>query len=319
MTEPSKHTYRLLCPIPVLVGLMIGAITVPEPVARVSAQVGGSNWSVTGSLNKARHEHTATLLRNGKVLVVGGFQYEVGGGPLKSAELYDPATGKWTETGSLNAQRFEHTATLLADGKVLVTGGHGDPIANRTTAELYDPISETWSFTGNLSEINLGRHEAVLLPNGKVFIRTIDGTDTYDPTTRTWRYQQINSPRLRQGHTTTVLADGRVLVAGGGDYDEYTDEFHFDVSAELYDQMTGARSLTGNLLRPRSSHTATLLHTGQVLVMSGQTDSVTRRSAELYDPVTGTWLDTGKLPEFFFDSVTTTLLVDGKVLVTGFD
>ena len=95
MRKLSKHIYRLLCPILVLVGLLIGAIFVPEPAARVSAQVVGSNWSVTGSLNKARHGHTATLLRNGKVLVVGGSQYDAqydGGVLLKSAELYDPAT-----------------------------------------------------------------------------------------------------------------------------------------------------------------------------------------------------------------------------------
>src|SRR6185436_9740079 len=78
-------------------------------------------WSLTGSLNGARYQHTATLLNNGKVLVEGGF--DINNLPTSSAELYDPATETWTNTGSLNIVRSNESATLLNNGKVLVAGG----------------------------------------------------------------------------------------------------------------------------------------------------------------------------------------------------
>src|SRR5262245_16198016 len=138
MRKSGKHSYLVLYLILSLVGLMIGATLAPEPAGRVSAQVVGPNWSVTGSLNKDRAWHTATLLRSGKVLVVGGIQYQGPERILKSAELYDPTTGKWTETGSLNAiRRWDYTATLLADGRVLVAGGDYDPNVSHHTAEIY--------------------------------------------------------------------------------------------------------------------------------------------------------------------------------------
>src|SRR5207245_2841573 len=122
-------------------------------------------WSYTGNLKTGRFSHTATLLQNGKVLVAGG---RGGSGlqccnSLSSAELYDPAMGTWSYTGSLNAARYGHTATLLQDGKVLVTGGH------LNTSELYDPATGTWSYTGNLNTSRFW-DSATLLPNGKVLV-----------------------------------------------------------------------------------------------------------------------------------------------------
>src|SRR5262249_13388760 len=104
---------------------------------------------------------TATLLPNGKVLVAAGYN------GLSSAELYDPASGTWTVTGSLNGRRFNHTASLLPNGTVLVAGGqNGGPLAS---TQLYDPASGTWAATGSL---NTGRyrHTSTLLPNNKLII-----------------------------------------------------------------------------------------------------------------------------------------------------
>ena len=109
-------------------------------------------------------EHTATLLPNGKVLVAGGYN----SGYLTSAELYDPASGSWSATGSLNTARQAHTATLLPNGKVLVAGGDNGS-GYLTSAELYDPASGSWSATGSLNTARYF-HTATLLPNGKVLV-----------------------------------------------------------------------------------------------------------------------------------------------------
>src|SRR5207248_1461961 len=120
-------------------------------------------WANTGNLNSARDSHTATLLSNGKVLVVGGDN-------LGSAELYDPATGTWTNTGNLNEARAYHTATLPSGGKVLVAGGFNfiNGLPNITnSAELYDTATGTWRNTASL-DIPRRFHTATLLQNGKV-------------------------------------------------------------------------------------------------------------------------------------------------------
>ena len=187
-------------------------------------------WSPTGSLATGRSSHTATLLPNGKVLVVGGTNF---GGYLASAELYDPAAnggvGAWTPTGSLTTARASHTATLLPNGKVLVAGGQTGGVA-LASAELYDPAANSgagaWTPTGSLATARK-YHTATLLPNGKVLVvgggTPFFGSDTsaelYDPAANggvgawsatgsfaTWRYH---------GHTATVLLNGKVLVVGG--------------------------------------------------------------------------------------------------------
>src|SRR2546427_10288613 len=137
MRNKRNHARHPIVLILAVAGL-IGGTTVFLPSAGLAlAQAAGPSWTVTGSLGTARYGHTATLLPNGKVLVVGGWGF--GYLDLKgSAELYDPATGKWNGTGSLNIPRYVHTATLLPNGKVLVTGGRGG-LSSRKSAELYEP------------------------------------------------------------------------------------------------------------------------------------------------------------------------------------
>jgi Kelch motif len=258
-----------------------------EPVAL--AQVNPS-WIPTGSLNVPRSGHTATLLGNGKVLVVG---FVVVGG--ESAELYDPATGTWSVTGSLNKPRWGHTATLLQNGKVLVAGGlfHGATSTSYTnTAELYDPATASWTLTGSL-HTERAIHTATRLQNGKIlvvggtnvtvsFIVQPDGissAELYDSATETWSVTgSLNV--ARSFHTATLLPNGNVLAAGGWPTD----------SAELYDPARGTWNNTGALHTPSyGGHTATLVRNGQVLLTGGWSGFSPISDAQLYDPATGTW------------------------------
>jgi hypothetical protein len=141
---------------------------------------------VNGSpLSAARSGHIATMLPNGKVLVAGGVGSS---GPLSSAELYDPATGTWTPTGTMNNYRYGPTATLLPGGKVLVAGG--DNGGSLSSTELYDPATGLWTTTGGLN--NARQQHTATLPDGKCWSREDLGnsttgflsvTELYDPAT----------------------------------------------------------------------------------------------------------------------------------------
>jgi len=286
------------------------------------------SWTGTGALAQARANHTATLLPNGNVLVCGGVIPTGGQTILASSEIYNPSTGSWTATGSLNTGRWLHTATLLPNGKVLVVGGEGltgSSEAVLTSAELYDPSTGVWTTTGSL---NTARqyHTATLLPDGKVLIAggepdTVPSTSSaelYDPSTGTWTATgSLNT--ARQYHTATLLPSGKVLIGGGANFESLTVATDL-ASAELYDPSTGVWSSTGSLATERSAHTAVLLPSGDVLDSGGVNNFGANptwlASSELYNPESGNWSPTGSLLQARSDH-TSTLLTDGKVLITG--
>jgi hypothetical protein len=228
-------------------------------------------------MKNARGSHTATLLQNGLVLVAGGAT----GGYLSSAELYNPATGAWSTTGSLHVPRANHTATLLPNGQVLVAGGYNLTDTDTTSVELYDPATGVWTPTASL-KTGRSRHTATLLQNGLVLVAggegsngTVDLTsaELYNPATGLWSTTgSLNT--AREYHTATLLPNGQVLTAAGG--------FPTTTSAELYDPATGSWSVTGSLNQARNRHTATLLLNGTVLASGGTTAVSGLTSAELY-------------------------------------
>jgi hypothetical protein len=134
-------------------------------------------FAPTGSMNMARYAHTATILGSGKVLVTGGFLYTKPGhhDAIASAELYDPAAGTFTGTGSMSAERVYHTATVLPNGKVLLAGGVGLSDEELASAELYDPVTGRFTPTGSLA-VARDTQTATLLPNGQVPTLVFDET-----------------------------------------------------------------------------------------------------------------------------------------------
>jgi len=272
-------------------------------------------WTVKGDLNAGRLLHTATLLLDGKVLVAGGWPDHTHNGIMASAELYDPATGIWTRTGSMNVGRAAHTATLLSDGRVLVVGAsRGFP----NSAELYDPATERWSFTGSTVTPLFGYHTATLLPDGKVLVAA--GYDTnghvsanaqlYDPATGTWTATG-SLVTAREDHKAALLSNGMVLVAGGSNFVS-----GILASAELYNPATGTWTGANRLNVARWHHTATSLSDGTVLVAGGLSRQNSLTSAEIYDPATGNWTVTDSLNNAR-GLHTATLLSDGRVLAAG--
>ena len=277
-----------------------------------------SGFRPTGDMRTGRAEHTATLLQNGKVLIAGGdscsFINYYQSCPLDSAEVYDPVAGTFATTGKMSVTRFFHTATLLGNGKVLVTGGHD------ASAELYDPATGTFAGTGSMS-VGRNSHTATLLVSGKVLIaggQGINGgplatAELYDPTAGTFT-PTGSMAAGRTSHTATLLANGMVLIAGGSTSANATS------TTELYDPVMGSFTAANSMLSPRIFHTATLLSNGNVLVTGGianVANGVSLSSAEVYDAVAGSFAATTAPMVSARDSHFAVLLATGAVLVAG--
>jgi N-acetylneuraminic acid mutarotase len=294
---------------------------VPLAICLFFTQSGRANWILNGPLTLARYDHTATLLLDGKVLVVGGLG--ANGVATATAELYNPATGTCVLTGPLTNARSRHTATLLPNGKVLVTGGV-QGFTDLASSELYDPLSGTWTNTGPL---NIGRfdHTANLLANGKVLVAgggTSSATATaelYDPATGQWTLTP-SMTTARTLHAATLLTNGLVLVTGGQQGSIFS--ITYLSSAELYDPVSNIWRATASMLIPHESHIATMLPSGtsrvagKVLVAGGLSDGDAVASCELYDPAAESWSSTGGMTEARTGQ-TATVLPNGDVLVTG--
>jgi hypothetical protein len=274
----------------------------------------------------AQDPSTSPFARNPRarrVLIVGGIDNTIDTGGthhgLSSAEIYNEKTQAFIATGSMSEGRVGQQATLLANGKVLITGGDGaetnHPVAS---AELYDPNNGVFSPTGNMTIARVG-HAAVLLSSGLVLVAggqdsTFTNTNTaelFDPATGTFS-PTGNMKEAHVGHTATLLDDGKVLVAGGN---------ILSPTAELYDPATSAFSLTSNMSIARQFATATLLDDGRVLIAGGGSvvgtcGGCSVNSAEIYDSTLGKFIPVGNMG-FARRGHIAVLLKNHNVLVAG--
>lgn len=246
----------------------------------------------TGSMSAGRGSAAVAIVAN-MVLVAAG---DV---PSSSAELFDPGTGTFSVTGTLNAARAGAAVVGFVDGRVLIAGGWDGSAAVRT-AELYDPVQHVFLPAGDM---NVGRIDpaAVRLLDGRVLLaggragNPQDGykadasADIYDP--QSGAFVATGSMAIARTTSAALLPDGRVLVAGGEDADGIATG-----SAELYDPAIGTFSATGSLGVPRRDHQATVLADGRVLITGGMDGNQTAvTDAELYDPSSGTFSSAGHM------------------------
>ena len=209
---------------------------------------------------QARGDGTATRLQDGRVLLAGGVNYSSNAGQLvtseyAAAELFDPNTGRFSPTGSMDSAREGQTATLLGDGEVLIAGG-SDLSGSLSTAELYDSKTGTFRSTGDMTTPRKWA-KATLLSDGRVLVAggfsgsiPVASAELYDPTAGTFSPTgSMTTLRMPDSYTATLLQDGRVLIVGGQSYGTAT-----LATSELYDPTTSTWSATNSLAGARSHH-----------------------------------------------------------------
>jgi len=292
----------------------------------------GAFSPTTGNMNIPREDHVAVTLDNGKVLIAGGHNNRY----LKSAELFDPDTGLFTQNlqtiineetgfpetteGNLNRARSGAGAVRLLDGKVLIVGGYNG--AYLSTAEIYDP--STGEFDLVPAQMSVARHNpsVVLMSDGRVYIsggfngNFLASADVFDPISLRF----LSAPSMnhaRDGHSTTLLDDGTILIVGGCANletnrkicDEYIDV------VEILDPDAGYTELEGFNV-PRAGHTASLLPDGRVLIAGGMDAVGFLASAEIYDPVDDSFTVIGDMGTARYEHTATTL-ADGRIFIAG--
>lgn len=291
------------------------AATAFRPEVSPSSRVG----SVTPAapMLEPRSGQTATLLPDGKVLIAGGMRRNQDF--YKSAELYDPATGKFQPTGEMSVGRVGQIAVLLRSGKVLIAGGWVGQ-GGTDSAELYDPATGKFTVIAKMTT-RRGRPSATLLADGDVLLAGGEERDNESLASaeifhvKTLSFQPTGSMHhARISHTATLLKDGRVLIAGG---------YAGGVSsgAELYDPKSGAFTETGILGTARCKHTAGLLPDGKVLIAGGSDSrgwTGNLSSAEIYDPHTGKFTAASSMNDSRFKLPDEAVqLPSGRLLIAG--
>lgn len=265
-----------------------------------------NRWQAGPALSRPEDGASLTTLPNGKVLMVG-----------QARQVFDPVTNTWaTVTPGTTMPLRRHTATLLATGRVLVTGGERPFGGESLGMEMYDPIADTWTSWGRLDHPRQ-RHAAVQLTSGKVLFAggrsggaVMSNVEVYDP-----QFGMIDSSGgmlvARSGLTLTLLPNGKVLAAGGDDGGASL------ASCEIYDPASGGWQFVGAMHSARSGHAATLLPDGRVLVTGGESAPGTAvPMAEIFDPAGNGWIQVGNLAAARAGH-SAVLLASGSVMLAG--
>jgi hypothetical protein len=266
----------------------------------------------TGEMNLRRVGHIAVLLPSGKVLIAGGW---VGMGGTDSAELYDPATGKFTAIASrMTTPRGRPSATLLANGDVLIAGGERRDNESLATAEIFHLKTLSFQPTGTMHHERIS-HTATLLKDGRVLIaggygdRVASSAEMYDPSSGTFS-ETGGMGVARCKHTAGLLPNGTVLIAGGSDSRDWGGNLS---SAEIYDPHTGKFRATSPLndSRFKLPDEAAQLPSGRLLIAGGS------KEAEVFDPASGKFIPVAGEMSDKWHYLSETKLRDGSVLLAG--
>ena len=279
----------------------------------------GGKWSSAGEIGQAVAGQVAALLPNGKALFAGGadaMSYYTYG------DLFDPVAGTWPQTPAMAQAHAYGGSSQLANGDVLVIGGYDGGAALTTGAvDVYSASGGTWSAGPALPG---GRYAltATTLADGRVLVAggddgslapgsALSSVQIYTSGSGWVTGESMKNVRL--DHAAVLLADGRVLVAGGTDANGTALK-----TAEIYDPKTGHWTMTGTMPTPRAGFTMTVLPDGRVVAAGGYSSNPTDAlaAADLFDPATGLWTTTGPL----FNGrryQAATSLSDGRVLVVG--
>ena len=263
-------------------------------------------------MNVARTDHTATLLPDGTVLIVGGL-----GPAASSAEIYEPATGTSTLVGPLTEPRSDHAAVLLESGKVLILGGDTSGVGATPTAgaELYVPFTRTFASTGRMSMPRVP-YGVVRLNDGHVLVaggtttgkRVLASAEIYDP--RMGQFTSTGSLlSARRKHAGAILADGTVLIMGGTT--SASDSVVLN-STESFDPAQGHFQPAPPMRSARYKFTAVFLDNGSLLVAGGS-----RETVEVFDQRTGQFMAVANGQQGLRLFPTATLLSDGSALIAG--
>ncbi len=266
---------------------------------------GTETWAATASMKLGRNYFPLLMLKTGKVLAAAG-----SGPGIANSELYDPSTGKWTDSGAMVYPHDSTAGVVMGDGRVLVSGGGNNP----ASAEVYEPSTGTWTLTGNMGTSRKNHRLVSLGTTATSKVLVVGGengtlpknAELYDPVTGMWS----GAGQLTEGRTwpgVVRLNDGRILVAGG------SIGFNTRIpGVEIYTPGTGW-AIAPSMSAGRAPFVLALLNDGRAIAVAG---APTVSSTEIYDPVANKWTNSGNLslPRELHEGIT---LTDGRVLVSG--
>lgn len=302
--------------------LILFLIIIGCTVKKSSTKNSEGKLTEISSMIQKRAAHTATLLKDGRVLIAGGIVEDGSGNelPLTNSEIYNPETNQFNKISGLVEQHCNHSASLLESGEVLIiagwkTGARSDAI------EIFNPETNTFRLATRL-EKPLQAHNAVLLNDGKVLIVGGNFSESdyamnaylYDYKTNSLtKTGKLNYGRM--AFTATLLKNGNVLIAGGRNENGVLNK------AEIYNSATGEFELKGDLKTNRYKHGASVMENGNVILIGGSDKNDWNgkyKSAEVYDAELGEFTELIEMnAERFKLQEGVVMLADGNILAGG--